>query len=133
MLGVPGGEVAEVALAQQHTFRLPSGARRVQRHARRVLICSSRSFRQSHIHHTHRADIQRRKLRSGQWMRAIVQQQHRSRVLQDVLLTLHRLAGVKRQINRAAAKNRQDARVQLGRLGQADTDYGRRTGFCVRQ
>ncbi len=41
MLGIPGGEVAEIALAEQYAFRLPGGARRVQRHAGRILIGSN--------------------------------------------------------------------------------------------
>lgn len=114
MLGIPCGEVAEIALAEQYAFRLSRGARRVQRHAGRILIGSNAYMGWSSISHRNRSDIQRRKLRSRQRVRAIVQQQHRSRVFQNVLLTLHGLAGIKWQVNRTATQNRENARIQLG-------------------
>ncbi|MNZ71923.1 hypothetical protein D3C78_902900 [compost metagenome] len=53
---------------------------------------------------------------------AVMQQQHRPGIRQDVLLTLQRMARLQRQVHRAAAQDRQDSRIQRTAFGQADPD-----------
>ena len=56
-------------------------------------------------------------------MLAVVEQQYRPGVLQDVLLARQRMVRLQRQVHRVAAQNRQDGGVQRRRFFQAKAHH----------
>ncbi|MNF70862.1 hypothetical protein D3C84_527920 [compost metagenome] len=126
IVGVPRGEVREVGLAEQHAFGMASGAGGVERHARRIEVRALAHQRLIEIHAVEgdRADVQAEHLGCKR-MLPVVQQQHRTGIRQNVVLTLQRMARLQRQIHRAAAENRQNPRIQRTAFRQANADHPR--------
>lgn len=126
VIGIPHGEVRKIGLTEQNTLRMPGGARGVERHARCVEFRAAAHQRVAEIclGAVDTTDIQPRHC-CAQWMHAIMQQQHCTGVLQNVLLALQWMARFQRQIHRAAAEDCQNRGEQRRAFRQADAHHPR--------
>ncbi len=126
VIGVPRGEVPEIVLAEQDSFGMTGGTRRVERHARRLAAWALAHQRQPGVR---LAGIDASDVEPGhliaQGVLTIVQQQHCAGVLQDVLLTLQGMAGFEWQVHRTTAESRQNAGEQRAGFRQTNAHHNR--------